>query len=75
MSKRKQSPVKQLKLVNKDMSINLVAFKTDSGLWNIVGTRSEGRETIDELRRSDGHRETRTRQQLSDLEKKGFIYF
>lgn len=65
------------KLVNKDGSINIIEFRTQSGVWRVVGTESTGKgleNCIDEMRNiKTGEYIKRTRLQLKELEDKGYI--
>lgn len=79
-SKRKESRLKPLKLVNDDGSINLIDFEIDGKRAKIVGTDSGGRwakvsQAIDEVRFEDGTRKTYTRGQLYVLQRDGNIKF
>lgn len=66
-----------MKLVNDDMSINLIPFQTQSGTWKIIGTESLGpglSKCIDEMRNTTtGEYITRTRLQLFRLQEEGKI--
>lgn len=78
--KKKESRLKQLKLVNDDGSINLIDFMIDGKRAKIVGTDSGGRwakvsQAIDEVRFEDGTRKTYTRGQLYILQRDGNINF
>lgn len=76
MSKR-TTPQTMSKLVNKDGSINLIEFKTATGIWRIIGTESIGQgleNCIDEMHNTDTREYVkRTRLQLKELEDKGYI--
>jgi len=65
------------KLVNDDGSINLIEFRTSTGIWRIIGTESTGKgleNCIDEMHNEKtGEYVKRTRIQLKELEKKGYI--
>lgn len=65
------------KLVNDDGSINIIEFRTRSGVWRVIGTESTGQgleNCIDEMRNLDtGEYVKRTRLQLKELEDKGYI--
>jgi len=79
-SKRKESRLKPLKLINDDGSINLIDFEIDGRRAKIVGTDSGGRwakvsQAIDEVRFEDGTRKTYTRGQLYILQRDGHIKF
>lgn len=65
-----------MKLVNEDGSINVTTFYTKTGKWQVVGTESPSpNECIDECyNRSTGERIKRTRQELRELENKGYIF-
>lgn len=63
------------KLINKDGSINVTSFHTNSGKWHVVGTESRGRECIDECYNPNtGERIHRTRAELKTLEEQGHIF-
>lgn len=59
------------------MSINIMKFETDSGIWEVVGTESTGKglnNCIDEIKNiKTGERITRTRLQLFNLQEQGKI--
>ena len=65
------------KLVNDDLSINLIEFRTATGTWRIIGTESTGQgleNCIDEMRNVEtGEYIKRTRMQLKKLEDEGYI--
>lgn len=65
------------RLVNEDGSISLIEFRTQSGVWKIIGTESTGKgleNCIDEMRNlNTGEYVKRTRLQLKELEDKGYI--
>lgn len=80
VSKKKESRLNPLKLVNDDGSINLIDFEIDGNRAKIVGTDSGGRwakvsQAIDEVRFEDGTRKTYTRGQLYVLQRDGNIKF
>lgn len=70
-----QSPAKRL--IQSDGSISLEPFRTQSGVWRVIGTESTGRgmeSCIDEIyNKETGEYVKRTRLQLKDLEDKGYI--
>lgn len=75
MSEINKSSLKQL--IQSDGSILLEPFRTQSGIWRVVGTESTGRgmeNCIDEIYNSEtGKYVKRTREELKQLEDKGYI--
>jgi len=66
-----------MNLVNPDMSINLIPFKTKTGVWRVIGTESTGKgfeNCIDEMKNvKTGELVKRTRMQLMNLQNLGEI--
>ena len=75
MSETNKTPAKRL--IQSDGSISLEPFRTQSGIWRVIGTESTGRgmeNCIDEIYNSaTGEYVKRTRLQLKELEDKGYI--
>lgn len=65
------------RLIQSDGSISLEPFRTQSGVWKVIGTESTGKgleNCIDEMRNvKTGEYIKRTRLQLKELEDKGYI--
>jgi len=61
-----------MNLVNPDMSINLIQFKTKTGVWRVIGTESTGKgfeNCIDEMKNvKTGEIVKRSRMQLMNLQ-------